>query len=327
MDNKTKNISKYLLWSAVAVVLLWLCLRSVDWNEFLSALKMCKWVYVVLAFLAGAFLIYLRGIRWHMLMKPLDPSIRKVDVFNAYGIGYLTNIVLPRAGEVVKIGCVVKRSKLSWDTTIGTYVAEKAIDLLASSFFIVAFAIGAWGQLGNIISVSGKMTILWILLALAVLGVVIVWLSYVYKDKGALWGKLWGFIEGMWKGLVSIRHIDKPWLFTLYTIVIWFLEWFTSAAMVWALIDIEPFNVLDTSDALYLMVAGIIASVIPVPGGFGAYHGAVATVMYALYGIPMGTGMIYATLNHETQVLAQLVVGIWNYIHENFLRDASKNKT
>ena len=66
--------------------------------------------------------------------------------------------------------------------------------------------------------------------------------------------------------------------------------------------------------------AGSLSTIIPVPGGFGAYHGAVATVMQALNGIPLGSGMIYATLNHESQVLAQMVAGIWGYIHQTFFR-------
>ena len=40
--------------------------------------------------------------------------------------------------------------------------------------------------------------------------------------------------------------------------------------------------------------------------------------MQVLNGIPMGTGMIYATLNHETQLLAQITMGLWGYFRESF---------
>ena len=40
MDNKVKNIIQYIFWAAVAVVLVWFCVKAIDWKEFLAALRM-----------------------------------------------------------------------------------------------------------------------------------------------------------------------------------------------------------------------------------------------------------------------------------------------
>lgn len=316
MDNKTKNILKYVFWTAVAVVLVWFCIKAIDWKEFIGALTVCKWEYVALAFVVGMVFIAVRGIRWHMLIKPIDPGITTAAVINAYGIGFVANLVLPRAGELVKIGYVVKHSKHSWDAIIGTYLAEKGIDAAILLCTVGAFVVGTWGRESLDFGRSGSM----LGITLAFLGAAILFsvLCYFLRAKGGIWGKCWGFISGIGKGLSSIRHMERPWLFILYTALIWVSFWFTSACIVWALADIEPFTRLNMADAFYCTVAGCVSTLIPVPGGFGAYHGAVATVLQVLNGIPMGSGMIYATLNHETQMLAQIVVGLWGYARESF---------
>ena len=35
MDKKTKNILQSIFWVAVAVVLVYFCLRSIDWEQFM----------------------------------------------------------------------------------------------------------------------------------------------------------------------------------------------------------------------------------------------------------------------------------------------------
>ena len=73
---------------------------------------------------------------------------------------------------------------------------------------------------------------------------------------------------------------------------------------------------LGIVDALFIMLVGNIASLVPVPGGFGAYHFMVSSAMSFVYGIPAGFGMIFATLSHEAQTLTQIVSGGLSYISE-----------
>ena len=172
MDKKTKNTIQYVFWTAVALVLLWFCFRAVNWNEFLEALKVCKWGHMVTALLCGCLFVLFRSLRWHMLIRPIDPSITWVDVFNAYGIGYVVNLVLPRAGEVVKMGYVVKHSaldaenrhKFSWDGAIGTFVVERGVDAIVVGLMTLVFLWGMWDTLGSVMAQSmgqGSSALVW----------------------------------------------------------------------------------------------------------------------------------------------------------------------
>ena len=327
MDNKVKNILKYLFWTAVAVVLVWFCVRAIDWKEFTKALKLCNWWYVAAAFVTGAVFIIIHGLRWHMLIKPLAPSITKKDVINAYGIGFIANIALPKVGEAVKIGYIVSdagttpegRRRLGWDAAIGTYLAEKAVDAVVLIIVTIIFFLGAWGKADGSVELGGG-SMAWAAAGLLVLVAAVAIVSYRLRARGGIFLKIWNFIAGIGDGLRSIGKLENPALFFFYTALIWVGSWLTSTFIVWAINDIEPFTVLDAAAGFNLMVAGSISTLIPVPGGFGAFHGAVATVMQAVYGIPVGSGMIYATLNHETQILAQAVTGFWCYLSQTFFR-------
>ena len=270
MDNKVKNIIQYIFWAAVAVVLVWFCVKAIDWKEFLAALRMCRWEYVAMSFVVGCVFIVVRGLRWHMLIKPLDPSITKTDVVNAYGIGFIANLVLPKLGEAIKIGYIVKdsgkgadgRRHLSVYSAIGTYLAEKAVDAIVLIICTVIFLAGSWGIMKDNLQLGGGV-MTWALVAIIVLAIAFILLCRRMQDRGGIWEKAWNFICGIGRGLTTIGKLEKPWLFILYTVSIWVSFWLTSALIVWALNDIEPFTTLSSADAFGLMVTGSITTIIP----------------------------------------------------------------
>ena len=73
--------------------------------------------------------------------------------------------------------------------------------------------------------------------------------------------------------------------------------------------------------SLLLMLAGALSSIVPVPGGFGAFHFIVAAAVSYVYGLPFEFGIIFATLSHESQELNQLVWGGISFVIEQFRKD------
>ena len=121
----------------------------------------------------------------------------------------------------------------------------------------------------------------------------------------------------------------RGWLFVVYTLVVWALYWMMSFAILLAVQNINPASVggamaegvkaiqsLGLVDALFIMFAGSLSSLLPVPGGFGAYHSIVAGALLSVYGVPFEFGLLFATLSHETQTLASILAGGWSYADE-----------
>ena len=333
MDKKIKNIFQYAFWGVVAVVLLYFCLRSIDWSQFSEALKRCRWEYVILSMLLGTLVLKLRGNRWRMLLLPFDPGTSPVTTFNAYNICMAVNLAVPRAGEVARLGYAVRRSAvgpdgkrlLSFDKALGTLFTERVWDAFVTLAMAAVLALVMWKSFGtffleSLSSLGGAGLLWWLTGGLVALALLLLYLAYAFREKGGIWGRAWGVVQGVGSGIASFLKMKKAWLFLVYTAFIWALYWLMSVCIIRAVQDIEAFSSLSRADAFILMVAGSISSVIPVPGGFGAYHGVVCGVLSGLWGIPMGTGMIFATLNHESQVVTQALCGLASYIHEHFFR-------
>ena len=331
MDKKTKNILSTVFWALVAVALVWLCLRSVDWKQFRAALDVCRWEWVLLSILLGVLCLYFRGIRWRMLLYPFDPAVSRIHCFDAYNLCMAVNLALPRAGEIVRMGCVVKHSetdengrrRLSFDKALGTVITERVWDMLVVLGLGAIVLLLMWKRYGtaaeeNVSELGHSAAFWWTLGGLVLLGIVLVAALWLLRNKGGFWSKVWGFVVGIGKGIGSFRHMRHSWLFLLFTAVIWMVYWLMSACILWALRDIPAFASLTMVDAFVLMIAGSFSSIIPVPGGFGAYHTVVAGILSRVWAVPMGTGMVYATLNHESQVLVYAICGLGSYLHNNF---------
>lgn len=331
MDKKTKNIFRYLFWTAVSAVLVYFCIRAINWAQFMEALQHCNWGWVVMSVVFGAAGMLSRGLRWHMLMEPFDPSLSKRAVIDSNNIGQAVNLVLPRIGDVMKLGYILKHSAkgeegkrlVSFDKSLGTVITERVWDAIVVALMAVVLLVVKWDSFGAFLrgSLAGLSSGLWWALAgLTVLLCGLLFLAWRLRNKGGIWGQIWGYIHGFLQGMISFRQMKHPWLFVLHTILIWGFYWLTSACTIWALQDMEAFSQLNWADAFFLMIAGAISSLLPVPGGFGAYHGVVAGTLLSIWNIPIGTGMIYATLNHESQVITQALYGLFSYIRETFFR-------
>lgn len=320
MNAKASKIIKYLLSVALAVVLLYFAFRSVNWTEFVEGLRSCKWLFILISMALGLLAFTFRALRWQMLLKPLDRSLGFWSVFNAVCIGNAANCAIPGAGEFVRCG-IATRKDASYDKVLGTIVLERVLDLVSIALIIGLLAVFKWDEFGAFLRdqifapASSRLNVGmgWLVGAVALLGAAAIWVVVHFKDKNRLCGKLCGIVTGLWAGVKSCLGMERKGLFVLYTVTIWVMY----AAQSWCILSALPgFAALGALDALFLMAAGSIASVVPVPGGFGAYHYIVSLAVTSLYGLPWEAGILFATLSHESQTLTMLLSGLASYVSE-----------
>jgi uncharacterized membrane protein YbhN (UPF0104 family) len=95
-----------------------------------------------------------RGERWHRILHRTGVHSKRSDAYALTPVGYMGNNVLPaRAGEMLRVVLLNKRTDASKRTLIGTIVAERLLDAiaLASIFVVVVF-----GVLHNLRLPSGR---------------------------------------------------------------------------------------------------------------------------------------------------------------------------
>ena len=314
-----KKIIKYLLSAAFAVALLWFSFRDVEWATFVEELKSCNWVFIALSMAAGAFAFWLRAVRWRQLIIPIDPQITRTTAFNGINIGNISNFIFPRIGEFVRCGVIVRRTNATYDKVLGTVVLERSWELLVMLMMLFVVVVAGFERFGTFFldeiwtPMSQKLNMWWVLALVAAMGVAGIWLIRKFKDRNAFCSKVYGIFAGILQGFSSCFRMEKKWMFFAYTAFIWMVYWFMSACTVWA----APFlGHLDVIDALFLSLVGGLGFAVPVPGGIGAFHFIIGLTLSTMYGVPMETGIIYATIAHTSQAITQIVCGLGSYAYE-----------
>ena len=324
MKETLKKIFKYVLSAGFAFLLLWFSFRDVEWNGFVEGLKACRWEFILLSMAAGSFAFWLRSVRWRQLLLPIDDSISRITTFNGINIGNISNFVFPRIGEFVRCGVITRRSKdgkASYEKVLGTVVLERSWELLVMLLLLAVVVVGGFDRFGGFVidqiltPMSEKFNLsLWWIAAIAVAaGAAALYLLWKFRGSNGFCRKIWSLVHGVFQGFASCMKMDRKWLFFAYTAFIWLMYWLMAASTMWA----APFmDGLDVSDALFLSLVGGLGFAVPVPGGIGAFHFIISLALSAVYGIPMETGIVYATISHTSQALTQIAFGAGSYAYE-----------
>jgi glycosyltransferase 2 family protein len=101
------------------------------------------------AWLAGGAALYaaatlLRGERWHRILHLIGTESKRVDSYGLVTVGYMGNNVLPaRAGEMLRVVLLDRRTGSGKRVLLGTVVAERLLDAVALASIFVAVVYGA----------------------------------------------------------------------------------------------------------------------------------------------------------------------------------------
>lgn len=330
---KAGKIFKYLLSAGLAAVLLWVSFREVNWGEFMEGLLSCRWEFIVLSMIAGSLAFWVRGVRWRQLLLPIDDSISRLTTFNGINIGNISNFVFPRVGEFVRCGVISRRSqpenpdvpgrkKASYEKVLGTVVLERSWEFLVMLLLLALVVLLGYERFGGFfleqiwkpMAQRLDFSIWWLVAAVGCAGLAGVWILWRFRSANRLCGKIWGIFSGLMQGFSSCLRMKRKWMFFAYTALIWLLYWIMAATTMWA----APFlDSLTPVDALFLSLVGGLGFAVPVPGGIGAFHFIIGLALSGIYGIPMDTGIIYATISHTSQAITQILFGLGSYASES----------
>jgi uncharacterized membrane protein YbhN (UPF0104 family) len=245
------------------------------------------------------------------MLEPMDIRPTTTNTFFAVMVGYITNLVLPRAGEVAKCTVLARYEKVPADKMIGTIVAERAFDVVCLGLLtFLAFVLEA-DVIGKMLSdtfggFAGKTSFLLILLGIAAIGIItLVFLYRRFKDT-----KIGQFIGGLMQGVMSILQLKKRGMFLLYTALIWGSYWFLVVLGFWSM---PPTENLSLATALVVLIVGSVG-IIATPGGIGAYPALVASAL-SVYGVDAKThGQAFGWVSWSVQMGIVVILGVLSII-------------
>lgn len=248
-----------------------------------------------------------RARRWQLMLAPLDIHPTTVNTTFSVLIGYLVNLIPPRAGEVAKCTVLARYEKVPADKMIGTIVAERAFDvvclllIIAFSFYWQKDALNSYlaqELLGH--APTAEKLLFTGLAGLMMLG--LIWFLYRrYRHT-----RLGRFIEGLGSGVVSLFKLKKRGWFLVYTLLIW------AAYIAQVILGFKAMSAtagLGLGPALLVLIFGSVA-IIASPGGIGLYPFLVGQVLHSGYGIGLPESNAFGWVCWAALTLATLLCGI-----------------
>lgn len=318
------------------VFLLWFSLKNIEapagkskldfildtWNKANKGFILLSGAVAVLSHLV-------RAERWRLMLLPIGYPVRLIASFFSVMVGYFINLAVPRGGEISRCLNIFRLEAVPVETSAGTVVAERLIDVLFLLCFISASFLIEYDKLIGLMkdfiakrnsaqAVSGgSFPVLWVLFAIIVaFAVVVIYLSKTGKLKN-LSIKLTQIWINMKKGLFSVFTLEKKGAFMFYSLLIWVL-YFLMAWLV--MLAFDETRILGIEAALTVFTLGSIAMAMPLPGGAGSYHVLVPAGLYVFYGLATDKALAFTIVFHAWQTLVLIIFGFVSVIGSQLLK-------
>jgi uncharacterized protein (TIRG00374 family) len=257
-----------------------------------------------------------RAFRWQMIFKPMGHEIRFGNAFWTIMIGYFANLGLSRAGEVVRGVSLARYEKIKVDKVIGTIALDRILDLISMALVIALAMAMEYDAIYNYlasnmrdfnVSAFLRGTIFQSFLVGILLLFVLLIIFQRQIRQSMLYFKIKAFILGFYEGIRVIKRIEKPFLFFIYSVLIWVCYYLMTY---FALFSFAPTASLGPNAALLVFVFGSFGILIPSPGGMGTYH-ALVVASLAIYHIRGDDAFSLANIIFfDIQIFTTILFGI-----------------
>ena len=298
-----------------AIGLFWFVYHDFSLEDLKKSFANANFTMVLLSLLPLSFSHWLRSVRWRQLLEPLGYKPSYTHLFTAVMAGYAANLVLPRAGELLRCTLLQKSTGVPTEISIGNVVAERILDLIMLGILVLlaiaveydrltAFLGGLFVSKLAVVSFNSP-----IFIGILIGGFLLIGLAFIliYRFRSSnVFQVIWGFIYRLISGLTSIKDVNNLPLFIMNTVFIW-AGYYISSALV--LYGFAPTVNLPVASALVLNVVGALAMVAPVQGGIGAYHFMVSRGLTEVYKVLDSDSLGLAFLLHTSQLIYTLIVG------------------
>jgi uncharacterized protein (TIRG00374 family) len=328
---------RFIIGLVISLVFLAWALSQEDLGQVFGTIGGMNWVSLIPA-LALYFLgVWVRAVRWRILLHPLKPNLPLFKVFEVVVIGYMANNLLPaRIGELVRAYVLSKRENVRKTSTLATIVVERIFDGLVmigfvavALLFVILFdpdilSVGEGHKFGTLITDWSPYIVLGAVAFLAFLVMFVVIASSQRRVEalmnfglrfvpGKLHDRVKRLATAFILGLGSLRSLTNM----LLVFVLSFAAWLFEAGMYYV-IGSWGFNLVGSDGAsvpfyAYVLATGIVnlSTLIPqAPGYVGVFEVVGKGVLVGAFGVGSGVATSYVLLLHAALYLPVTLLGV-----------------
>ncbi len=306
-----KNFKKLLFTAlpiALGVSLIWYSVSRLSESDIAAikdSFKNANYWWVVLSLFLGILSHLSRAYRWHFLLEPLGYKPKFPNSIMTVLVGYLVNLIIPRAGEFARATGISKYENIPFEKSLGTIISERVADvIMLLSIITMAFFLQTKLISSYLFKDSENSTInIWYIIITGII-FIILFIQLLRKSKNPFIQKVQKFVFGLIQGVTSIFKMEKKWAFLFHTLFIWL--------MYVLMFYVVTFALPETSNLpIGAIIVGFVAGGLSMSltnGGLGSYPIFVASAI-TLYGVEKNPALAFGWIMWTAQTIMILFFG------------------
>lgn len=304
---KIASISKIIIPLGIGIFFIYLSYNnttSEDRKNIFSHIKNANYSFVFLSVFFGVLSHISRAYRWKFLLIPLGFKPRLINSVLAVLIGYLSNLGIPRSGEVFRATVMDRFENIPFQKGFGTIIAERLVDLFILLCFVSLALILQFDLIWEIIA---NKSINPVQISIIILGISIIFLilrKFINQTNKRFLKKIRSFLSGIWEGILSLKNMEHKWTFIGYTLFIWL--------MYLAMFYVIKFSIPETASlGLESLIVAFVVGALAISasnGGVGIYPFSVSLVFIA-YGVSKESSLAFGWIVWTSQTVIIILLG------------------
>lgn len=319
---------------AISAFFLYLAFRGQDFGEIRDSLRETNlwWLIPALAlYFAG---VYLRAVRWRILLRPVAPNATSRQLFPVVVVGFMANNILPlRAGEIVRSVVIGREFRVSKTSALATIAVERIFDGITMLGFLAVSMVfvSLTSELQHLAIIS------FLVFAGLLLGMVLLTFAGDLVSRllqlvlgplpDAVGERVERMAESFLGGLGVLRSRGDLLKVVATSIGAWLLE----ASMYYLLAIGFGTQVREVMTvAVTLLTTGVanLSTLIPgAPGYIGQFEYGVKLVLDGAFGVPESQALAYAILVHAALYFPITLLGLIEWFRRSLsVSDLSRDR-
>ena len=317
MKKKLLFALRIILFFAIGLLLFWLVYKDQPLDEIVAALKEADYFWIGVSLVLSLLSHISRAMRWNLLIEPLGYRPRLINSFFAVMVMYISNMAIPRSGEIARCSILKRYEKVPVSQSFGTVVTERIFDMIMLGILllivlftqmktVLEFARNNPDFKNNVEAVfSMQNLVILIVLALSFVALIFLFRSKLAENK--LFKKVKELFMSFASGLLTVWKMEKKWQFIFHSVFIWTMYFL----MIYVVFQSFEFTKhLSIMTGLTVFVMSSLGMVAPSPGGIGTWHFmAIETlILYGVQRYPDANAFAFAA--HGAMTLFILILGL-----------------
>ena len=192
--------------------------RALIW----SYIKQAHPTPILISIIFGALSHISRAYRWKFLLNPLGYRPSFINLTGAVLINYLSNLGIPRSGDVLRVTVISAYENIPFSKGLGTVISERVLDLVMMILLVFSamYMGGDWVQ-----EQLGGSTVLLVSFGIFI-GLVVAIMAFPFlinTKRFTYLARIKDFFLNIVQGIVSIRSIPNAFAFWAHTLFIWLM--------------------------------------------------------------------------------------------------------